>query len=101
LSDAEIEQNDQDLDPLLDNLGVQMEHLLAISKTLGQTVEVQSSKLNVVEQELQRAEDKQKLVNHRGRLFTKTQQQKSAEKQLNKRVIRASKLHIQKSVESQ
>jgi hypothetical protein len=107
LSDAarllldQIEQNDQDMDPLLDSLGVQMEYLLAISTTLGETTEVQSSKLTIVEQELQRADYKQKLANHRGGLFTKTQAEKSAEKQLHKRVIRASKLHNQKFVECQ
>jgi hypothetical protein len=87
-----IEDSDKALEPALDAVGKQLDSILALSKALGEASETQACKIDTVQDQLEKADYKQKVVNHRHRLFTKTPREKRNEKSLASRIALATKL---------
>jgi hypothetical protein len=88
----QIEDSDKALEPALDAVGKQLDSILALSKALGEASETQASKIDTVQDQLEKSDYKQRVVNHRHRLFTMTRRENRNEKSLASRVALASKL---------
>jgi hypothetical protein len=81
----QIEAEDQALESELDGLGKQVNNLLSIVKSMGEEAGKQNRKLDKGTDDIEKANHKQTIVNHRARLFTMTRRQKRNERTIEKK----------------
>ena len=74
-----IKADDAAVDAGIDILGNQVESLLQISKQMGETTTSQNKKLDTVQNDLSKANDKTHTVNQRAKLFMLNRRQKKKE----------------------
>lgn len=87
-----IEAEDQEIEFELDILSQQLEGIMKIASTIGEETEQQKQQLESVSDDLEKAMDRQRVINHRARLFTMNRREKRNSNMLSKRVALASKL---------
>lgn len=75
-----IAADDQAVDAGLDVLGTQVESLLTLSQTMGDTASQQTKKLSSIHADMDKAHAQQQRVNQRAKLFTLNRKQKQKEK---------------------
>jgi hypothetical protein len=75
-----IHDDDQLVDEGLDSLANQMDQLHRLSITMGDTTRQQRNKLDILHQDMHRADDKSRKLNQRVKLFTLNKQEKTKER---------------------
>lgn len=76
---AGIDDDDKVIDEGLDVLGGQLDSLFALSKSLGDTAKGQNKKLTAIHDDLDKADEKQRTVNQRAKLFMMNRKEKTKE----------------------
>jgi hypothetical protein len=76
---ASIDADEKAIDTGLDILGNQVESLLLLSKQINETTRTQNKKLDKIDNQMDKADEKSKLVNQRAKLFTMNRRQKKKE----------------------
>ncbi|KAG7369566.1 hypothetical protein IV203_027312 [Nitzschia inconspicua] len=77
---AEIDADDMAVDAGLDIMAKQLDSLMTISKSMGETAQQQNSKLTKIHSDMDRADLTSKQINQRTKLFTMNRRQKNKER---------------------